>query len=79
MKEYWYLRDGDFLPEKIETLCENWKRTRREIVEFLSRQGNIFESREEAMEVSMNIRGVVIAHQVRQGRLEGIRIDIDNP
>lgn len=79
MKQYWYLREGDFLPEEIETLCKNWHRCCRHIVEFLSESGNIFESKEEAMQASMKVREVIIIHQVRQGRIAKIHTDVDIP
>lgn len=79
MKEYWYLREGDFLPEKIETLCDNWKRSRKTIIEFLSQNGNIFQSRKSADMASQAVRNTLIAHQAQIGRLSGIHIDVDNP
>ena len=48
MKEYWYLREGDFLPETIDIICKSWKKSRRSIVEFLSKSANIFTSKEDA-------------------------------
>lgn len=79
MKHYWYLREGDFLPEEIGTFCKNWNRSRRSVVEFLSSCGNIFTSRESAEEASIVMRGELIAHQARKGRLAEIRIDVDIP
>lgn len=79
MKEYWYLREGDFLPEKIETLCDNWKRSRETIIKFLSQNGNIFPSRNSADMASQAVRNALIAHQVQTGHLSGIHIDVDNP
>jgi len=79
MKEYWYLREGDFLPEEIGSLCKSWKRSRRSVVEFLSKNANVFTSKEEAMQASREVRAALIAHQARQGRLAGIRTDVDIP
>lgn len=79
MKHYWYLREGDFLPEQIESLCQSWRRSRRSIVEFLSQSGNIFTSKESAEEASKAVRAALIAHQALQGRLAEIRIDVDIP
>lgn len=79
MKEYWYLREGDFLPEEIDTLCRNWKCSRSSIVEFLSNCGNIFENKEEAEEVSMKVREVLLVHQLHQGHLSRIHIHVDTP
>ena len=79
MKQYWYLREGDFLPEEIDTICRSWKRSRRSIVEFLSASANIFTSREDADEASRIVRSALIAHQVRQGRISEIRTDVDIP
>lgn len=79
MEKLWYLRDGDFLPERIDSLCSSWNRSRSEIIKFLSRQGNIFASREEAMEASASVRAALIVHQARQGRLSKIHIEIDTP
>lgn len=79
MKEYWYLREGDFLPEKIETLCDNWKRSRKTIIEFLSQNGNIFQSRKSADMASQVVRNALIAHQAQTGHLSEIHIDVDNP
>ena len=79
MKKYWYLREGDFLPEEIESLCRSWKRSRESIIEFLSRHGNIFPSRESAEAASKVVRGALIAHQVQSGLRVRIHIDVDNP
>lgn len=79
MKEYWYLREGDFLPEKIETLCDNWKRSRKTIIEFLSQNGNIFPSRKSADMASQAVRNALIAHQAQTGHLSRTHIDVDIP
>lgn len=79
MKEYWYLREGDFLPERIDSLCKDWHKSRRSIVEFLSESGNIFTSREDANAASCEVRAALIAHQVRQGRISEIHIGVDIP
>ena len=79
MKEYWYLREGDFLPEPIDSICKSWKRSRRSIVEFLSASANIFTSKEDAEQASRVVRAALIAHQARQGRLVEIRTDVDIP
>ena len=79
MKEYWYLREGDFLPEPICCLCRSWHRSRRSIVEFLSRNGNVFTSKTEAMEASRAVRAALIAHQALRGRLAEIRTAVDIP
>lgn len=79
MKEYWYLREGDFLPEPIDSICKSWKQSRHSIVEFLSASSNIFTSREEAEEASRIVRAALIAHQVRQGQVAEIRTAVDIP
>ena len=63
MKEYWYLREGDFLPEPIDSICKSWKWSRHSIVEFLSASANIFTSREEAEEASRIVRAALIAYR----------------
>lgn len=79
MKEYWYLREGDFRPELIDNLCKSWHKSRRTIVEFLSREGNIFTSRDDADEASRVVRAALISHQELRGHLAEIRIDVDTP
>ena len=79
MKEYWYLREGDFLPETIDSICKNWKRSRRSVVEFLSANANIFTSREDAEQASRVVRAALIAHHVRQGQVAEIRTAVDIP
>lgn len=79
MKDYWYLREGDFRPEKIDELCRSWKRSRRSIVEFLSQNGNVFTSKEDAVEASRVVRAALISHQELRGRLAEIRIAVDIP
>lgn len=79
MKEYWYLREGDFRPESIDTIYKNWHRSRRSIVEFLSQNGNIFTSRNDAEEASRVVRAALISHQELRGHLAEIRIDVDIP
>lgn len=79
MKEYWYLREGDFRPEPIESICKSWHRSRRSIVEFLSQNGNIFTTRKDAEEASRVVRAALIAHQELRGHLAEIRIDVDIP
>ncbi len=79
MKEYWYLREGDFRPERIDVICESWHRSRRSVVEFLSENGNIFMSKDSAEEASRVVRAALIAHQELRGHLAGIRIDVDIP
>lgn len=79
MKEYWYLREGDFLPEPIDSLCKSWHRSRHSIVDFLSKNGNIFINKEAAEAASRVVRSSLIAHQAQQGRLAEIRIAVDIP
>lgn len=79
MKQYWYLREGDFLPEPIDTICNNWHKSRHSIVEFLSSNANVFTSREDAVKASLAVRSALIAHQALQGQLEEIRIAVDIP
>lgn len=62
-KEYWYLREGDFLPEPIDSICKSWKKSRHSIVEFLSASANIFTSREDAEEASHVVRAALIAYR----------------
>lgn len=63
MKEYWYLREGDFLPERIESLCNNWKRSRESIIRFLSESANIFSSKEDALAAYQAVRTVLAGHR----------------
>ncbi len=79
MNQYWYLREGDFLPECIDSLCRSWKRSRRSVVEFLSENANVFTSREDAMKASLAVRAALISHQALQGRLAEIRTAVDIP
>lgn len=79
MKQYWYLREGDFFPEPIDTMCDNWHKSRRSVVEFLSANANIFTSKEDALKASKAVRAALIAHQALQGRLAEIRIAVDIP
>lgn len=67
MKEYWYLREGDFLPEPIDSICNSWYRSRRSMVKFLSKHANIFTSRDEAEEASRIVREVLFNHQLLRG------------
>ena len=76
---YWYLREGDFLPEPIESMCESWHRSRGSVVEFLSECGNIFTSMEEAAEASRAVRAALIAHRVLRGHRVEIRTSVDSP
>ena len=78
MEKLYYLREGDFLPEPIETLCTAWRRNLDSIVEFLSKNGNIFTTKEDALEASKVVRSALIAHQVRQGHHVEIRISADS-
>lgn len=79
MKEYWYLREGDFLPEPIGSLCKSWKRSRHFVVEFLSKSANIFTSREDAEKASHIVRAALIAHQALEGHIAEIHTDVDIP
>ena len=79
MKEYWYLREGDFLPEPIDSICKSWKQSRRSVVEFLSASANIFTSRKDAEEASRIVRAALIAHQARRGLIAEIRTAVDIP
>ena len=75
----WFLREGDFLPERIESLCRNWERSEESIIKFLSEAGNLFPSKEEAMEVSKKLREIIFLHQLRQGRVLGIHTTFGIP
>ena len=68
MEEFYYLRDGDFLPEPIESICESWHRCRANMIEFLSESNNLFASKKEANEASRAIRSVLSAIAAHQGR-----------
>lgn len=68
MEELYYLREGDFLPEPIESICKNWHRCRANMIEFLSESNNLFASKEEADEASRAIRSVLSAIAAHQGR-----------
>ena len=45
MENLYYLRDGDFLPEPIESICNSWHRCRKNMIEFLSESNNLFASK----------------------------------
>lgn len=77
--EYWYLREGDFLPEPIESLCQSWHRSRQSIIAFLSESNNIFHSKESAMKVSQAVRDLLATHRVRQEQCEGTHTFADIP
>ena len=68
MEELYYLRDGDFLPEPIESICKSWHRCRANMIEFLSESNNLFASKEEANQASRAIRSVLSAIAAHQGR-----------
>ena len=70
MEELYYLREGDFLPEPIESICKSWHRCRANMIEFLSECNNLFASKEEANEASRAIRSVLSAIAAHQGRQE---------
>ncbi|MDE6415884.1 MAG: hypothetical protein K2K68_02505 [Duncaniella sp.] len=74
--DLFYLRDGDFLPEPIESFCEAWHCGRERAIEFLANEANLFPSKDEAMEASTELKATLVAHQARRGRLAGIRIDV---
>ena len=78
-RQYWYLREGDFLPESIDSICNSRYRSRRSMVEFLSEHANIFTSRKDAEEASRVVRAALIAHQVRRGLIAEIRTAVDIP
>ena len=59
MEELYYLREGDFLPELIESICKSWHRCRANMIEFLSESNNLFASKEEAMEASRAVRSLL--------------------
>ena len=66
MEDLYYLREGDFLPEPIESICKSWHRCLDNMIEFLSENNNLFTSKEEANEASRAIRSVlsaIAAHQ----------------
>lgn len=79
MKDYWYLREGDFLPEPVSSICDSWHRSQEAMIEFLSQRGNIFTSRQEAQEASDAVLATLFAHQLHQGRRVRIRIDVGIP
>lgn len=68
MEELYYLRDGDFLPEPIESICKSWHRCRKNMIEFLSENNNLFYSKEEAMEASRAVRSLLSTFAARQGQ-----------
>lgn len=70
MEELYYLREGDFLPEPIESICNSWHRCRANMIEFLSESNNLFASKEDAIEASRAIRSVLSAIAASQGRQE---------
>lgn len=68
MEELYYLREGDFLPEPIESICKSWHRCRANMIEFLSENNNLFYSKEEAMAASRAVRSLLFAIAAHQGR-----------
>lgn len=68
MEELYYLREGDFLPEPIESICKSWHRFRENMVEFLYENNNLFASKEEAMEASRAVRSLLFDITDRQGQ-----------
>ena len=56
----WYLREGDFLPERVESFCQTWKREREFAIKFLAGSCNLFSSKEEA---EVAIRSILIGRQ----------------
>ena len=59
----WYLREGDFLPERVESFCQTWKREREFAIKFLAGSCNLVSSKEEAEEASLAIRSILIGRQ----------------
>lgn len=68
MEELYYLREGDFLPEPIESICKSWHRFRENMIEFLYENNNLFDSKEDANEASRAVRSVLSAIAARQGQ-----------
>lgn len=68
MEELYYLREGDFLPEPIGSICKSWHRCRANMIEFLSESNNLFASKEEANEASRAVRSPLFAIAARQGQ-----------
>lgn len=68
MENLYYLCDGDFFPEPIESICKSWHRCRANMIEFLSESNNLFASKEEANEASRAIRSVLSAIAAHQGQ-----------
>ena len=68
MEELYYLREGDFLPEQIESICKSWHRCLDNMIEFLSENNNLFASKEEAMEASRAVRSLLSTFAARQGQ-----------
>ena len=68
MEKLYYLREGDFLPEPIESICDSWHRCRTNMIIFLSKNNNLFTSKEEAMRASCAIRSVLSAITAHQGQ-----------
>ena len=68
MEGLYYLRDGDFLPEPIESICNSWHCCRKNMIEFLSESNNLFASKEEANEASRAIRSLLSTFAARQGQ-----------
>ena len=66
MEELYYLREGDFLPEPIESICKSWHRCRANMIEFLSESNNLFASKEEEMEASRAVRSLLSTFAARQ-------------
>lgn len=70
MENLYYLREGDFLPEPIESICKSRHRFRENMIEFLYENNNLFDSKEEADEASRAVRSLLFAIAARQGRQE---------
>lgn len=53
---YWYLRDGDLLPEKVAMFMDGKGITQFTQLDMLDEAGNLFVSKEEALAVSRAVR-----------------------
>ena len=76
MKEYWYLREGDFRPEPVETICKNRNQSREEVLRFLSQNGNLFYTAR-AAEVAASVVRSCLLFQPWGKRIKEFHVVID--
>lgn len=61
MQEYWYLREGDFRPERVDVICQKRQESREEVLDYLYQHGNLFRSAGTAEMASSFIRSYLLS------------------